>query len=129
MEKSKKLLLILICTLAIAVSYGRDRGFAIECTPLNNDIKQILSFFETGIDKRVRYLEAGTKTMWDSHEWGIGYVTVSSFVQMKGNTEASLISFMKIELETMLGEFVRMSDSSKIVRMQCQRWSPQTRNK
>jgi hypothetical protein len=129
MGKLKKLLLIMICTLAIPVSYGRDRGFAIECTPSNNGIKQILSFFETGIDKRVRYLEAGTQTMWDSHEWGIGYVTVSSFVQMKGNTEASLISFTKIELETMLGEFVRMSDSSKVVRMQCQRWSPQTRNK
>ena len=129
MGKLKKLLLILICTLAIPVSYGRDRGFAIECTPSNNGIKQILSFFETGIDKRVRYLEAGTQTMWDSHEWGIGYVTVSSFVQMKGNTEASLISFTKIELETMLGEFVRMSDPSKVVRMQCQRWSPQTRNK
>ena len=55
MGKLKKLLLIMICTLAIPVSYGRDRGFAIECTPLNNDIKQILSFFETGIDKRVRY--------------------------------------------------------------------------
>ena len=127
--KLKKLLLILICTLAIPASYGRDRGFAIECTPSNNGIKQILSFFETGIDKRVRYLEAGTQTMWDSHEWENGYVTVSSFVRMKGNTEASLISFTKIELGTMLGEFVRISDSSKVVRMQCQRWSPQTRNK
>lgn len=125
----KKLLLILICTLAIPVSYGRDRGFAIECTPSNNGIKQILSFFETGIDKRVRYLEAGTQKMWDSHEWEVGYVTVSSFIQLEGDTEASLISLMKIELETMLGEFVRMSDSSKVVRMQCQRWSPQTRNK
>lgn len=125
----KKLLLILICTLAIPVSYGRDRGFAIECTPSKNGIKQILSFFETGIDKRVRYLEAGTQKMWDSHEWEVGYVTVSSFIQLEGDTEASLISLMKIELETMLGEFVRMSDSSKVVRMQCQRWSPQTRNK
>ena len=33
MEKLKELLLILICTLAIPVSYSRDRGFAIECTP------------------------------------------------------------------------------------------------
>ena len=129
MEELKELLLILICTLAIPVSYGCDRGFAIECTPLNNDIKQILSFFETGIDKRVRYLVAGTQTMWDSHEWEVGYVTVSSFIQLKGDTEASLIWLMKIELETMLGEFLRMSDSSKVVRMQCQRWSPQTRNK
>lgn len=129
MGKLKKLLLILICTLAIPASYGRDRGFAIECTPPNNGIKQILSFFETGIDKRVRYLEAGTQTMWDNHEWEVGYVTVSSFIQREEDTEASLISLMKIELETMLGEFVRMSDSSKVVRMQCQRWSPQTRNK
>lgn len=129
MGKLKKLLLIFICTLAIPVSYGRDKGFAIECMSSNNGIKQILSFFETGIDKRVRYLEAGTQTMWDSHEWEVGYVTVSSFIQLKGDTEASLISLMKIELETMLGEFVRMSDSSKVVRMQCQRWSPQTPNK
>jgi hypothetical protein len=97
--------------------------------PSNNDIKQILSFFETGIDKRVRYLEAGTQTLWDSHEWGNGYVIVGSFIQTKEKTEASLISFMKIELETMVGEFVRMSDSSNVVSMQCQRWSPQTRNK
>lgn len=125
----KKLLLILACALAIPISYGRDRGFALECTSTNNGIKQILSFFETGIDKRVRYLEAGTQTMWDTHAWENGYVTVSSFIQMKGNTEASLISFTKIEFQTMVGEFVRMSDSSKVVSMQCQRWSPQTRNK
>ncbi|PCI79429.1 MAG: hypothetical protein COB20_04745 [SAR86 cluster bacterium] len=125
----KKLLLILACTLAIPISYGRDTGFAIECTPSNNGLKQILAFFEIGIDKRVRYLEAGTQTMWDNHEWENGYVTVSSFIQTKGNTEASLISFTKIELETMIGEFVSMSDSSNTISMQCQRWSPQTRNK
>jgi len=125
----KKLLLILTCTLAIPTSYGRDRGFAIECTPSSNGIKKILSFFEIGIDKRVRYLEAGAQTMWDSHEWANGSVTVNSFIQPKGNTEASLISFIKIDMETMVGEFTNMSDSSNSISMQCQRWSPQTRNK
>ena len=125
----KKILIILICVLSIPISYGRDKGFAIECTSSNIEIKKILSFIEIGVDKRVRYLETEAQTMWDSHEWENGSITVSSFIKMKGDAYASLISFIKIDMGPMVGEFVNMSDSTNPVSMQCRIWSPQTRNK
>ena len=115
--------------LSISISYGRDKGFAIECSSSNIEIKKILSFIEIGVDKRVRYLETEAQTMWDSHEWENGSVTVNSFIKMKGDAYASLISFIKIDMGSMVGEFVNMSDFTNPVSMQCRRWSPQTRNK
>jgi len=119
----------LACGLIALTTHARDIGYALECVAEDSVQKLIISFLETGVDKRVRFLETVNGAMWDSHHWSNGNVTVNNFVQAKESSEASVISFINIELETMRASFVRLNNTDEVTDMQCQRWSPQTRNK
>jgi hypothetical protein len=125
----KKYLALFIFALTTMSVYGRDTGYVLECVIDESGLKQIISFLENDTDKRVRFLETATNTMWDTHEWESDIVTIRSFTQAKGMSEASLISSIEINMKTMLAKFVRQSEPASVTHMQCQRWSPQIRNK
>ena len=49
--------MVVACSLFTQYSLGRDVGYALECTAIENGRTQIISFLEDEVDKRVRYLE------------------------------------------------------------------------
>ncbi len=125
----KFIFIALACALASSISYGRDSGFALECSAIETGQTQIISFLEVDTDKRVRYLETESRTMWDSHEWLSNKFIVRSFMQVKGDGDASLISYIEIEKDTLAASFFSLVDPIRTIKMQCQRWTPQSRNK
>lgn len=108
---------------------GRDTGYALECTAVDGGVPKLFSFIEDGVEKRVRFLEVGSRTMWDSHEWNGTMLTIKSHVHAKEESEAAVTSIMNIDMDTMRASFQNTSNSADVVQMQCERWSPQIRNK
>lgn len=125
----KLVLVALACALLTQIVYGRDSGFALECASIENGQTQIISFLEEDIDKRVRYIETDSRSMWDSHEWQIDKFHIISYMQLKGEEAASIVSTIEIDRETLEAEFVPTSTPNEITKMQCERWAPRIRNK
>lgn len=125
----RKIALALACTLAAGSAFGQDHGYALECTATETGQKHLLSFLEDGKNKRVRFLQTATGTMWDTHEWGYGTLLISSFSMPSGETEPSLLSTFEITLDTLSGKLTEASKDNKVTALQCAKWSPRTRNK
>ena len=125
----KYILVRLACLGITSFSYGRDIGYAIQCIPIESGPALVIFFLEDGTNKRVRFLETATGAMWDNHEWIDRTVTISSFSQAKGESQPSLISYIEVDTELMSAKQFRANSLDRAVSLQCERWSPRTRNK
>ena len=125
----RTLLTGLVCALASMSIYARDTGYALQCRGIEDAHTQVISFLETDVDKRARYMETGSRTLWDSHEWHSDKFLVRSFMQRKGDEEPTLISFIEIQRGSLLAELTKLGDPIEVTTLRCERWSPQTRNK
>jgi len=80
---------------------ARDAGYALECAADTSTPKLIVSFLETDVDKRVRYVESAAGAMWDEHEWLADRIFVRSFRQVKDAAAPTLVSSLEIERESL----------------------------
>jgi hypothetical protein len=122
----------LVLALLSSVAYGRDVGYALECSAADGSSRQLITFLENGVNKRVRYLESGNRAMWDSHEWNDTAVTVRSMVQIRGEGEPKVEAYVEIDTRSLRARFIRLggvAGGAAAIDMQCQRWRPETRNK
>lgn len=121
---------LFVCVLFFnAPALARDAGYALECAADASATKLIVSFLETDVDKRVRYVMNDSGKMWDEHEWLADKFIVRSFRQSKDSAVPILISSLEIERESLRAVLVPIDAAAIASTLQCQQWSPRTRNK
>ena len=108
---------------------AQENGYALECTSIDSTQTHLLSFLESGVDKRVRFIETSTRAMWDTHEWQDNTVTIKSFVQPNGEDQPTLVSYFQIDMSDMSAVLVREGESAEPLNLSCARWSPRVRNR
>lgn len=120
---------LLAAVLLLNTAQARDTGYALECTSQATAPKLIVSFLETDVDKRVRYVKNESGEMWDEHEWLADRFVVRSFRQSEDATVPTLISSLEVNRESLLAVLVQGGAAAATSTFQCQQWSPRTRNK
>lgn len=127
-----RFLILLPAMLVMQTALARDTGYALECEADASSVKLIVSFLETGVDKRVRYVKNASGEMWDEHEWQVDRFIVRSFTHSKDAAAPVLVSTLEIEWLETEGDSLKavfVQDGAATANLRCQQWSPQMRNK
>ena len=91
-----RFLFLAITILFMQPTLARDTGYAMECVADADSPKMIVSFLETGVNKRVRYVKNASGEMWDEHEWLADRFFVRSFRQSTDAPVPVLVSSLEV---------------------------------
>jgi hypothetical protein len=125
----QRTLTLLIWLMLAHAAMGRDTGYALECLSSDTGDVHLLSFLEDDVNKTVRHLQIGDVEYWDQHTWTPDVLTVTSNRQARGDAQPSVVFSVNVNRATLRASLVTGADAEAPTVLQCQRWSPRTRNK
>ena len=124
----KQLTVILLWTLLVSNTHARDEGYALQCTAVATGSKRIVSFLQDDVNKRARFIATASRTMWDEHEWQPNTLIIKDMLQL-AEQKAVALSRITIDRATLVAQQTTQNGDSPPIALQCERWTPQTRNK
>ena len=104
---------------------AREQGYALECNSGGSPQTHIVSFLEEDIDKKVSL----SANLWDIHTWTKEELLVESFLLRQGQNQPQLVTSIRINRETLRAVLSETRETLVVTELQCQTWSPRTRNK